>query len=83
MVERLRHRAAAFVDGHAELFVTVEDDGTLMFGGDDQAGLFRAAAEWLEEDPACTVAGVAWGPAATEPPWTLALHLRHPGPPGD
>ncbi len=80
VADELRGRAGAFVNHHVDLWVTVEDDGTLQLGGADPAALFRAAAEWLTGGPAYTVAGVEWEHGSGEPALTLRLRLRRPGP---
>ncbi|NEA60821.1 hypothetical protein G3I60_43365 [Streptomyces sp. SID13666] len=79
LVEELRERAGAFVNSHVDLWVTVEDDGTLILAGQDPAALFQAAADWLEQGPACTVVDTRWGCGTTEPAFTLCLFLRPPG----
>ncbi len=79
VADELRARAGAFVNHHVDLWVTVEEDGTLLLGGSDPAALFRAAAEWLTDGPAYTVADVHWERSRTEPALTLRLRLRRPG----
>ncbi len=79
LVEELRERAGAFVNSHVDLWVTVEDDGTLILAGQDPAPLFQAAADWLAEGPACTVVDTRWERGTAEPAYTLYLYLRPPG----
>lgn len=78
VAEELRDRASSFVNNHVDLWVTVEDDGTLVLGSDDAVALFRAAADWLEEEPRCVVADAHWENRQTEPAQTLRLLLRSP-----
>jgi hypothetical protein len=75
MAAALRERVASFVNDHVDLWVTVDDDGTLLLAGNDASALFRAAAEWLAE-PGCTVADVRWERRSREPAYALRLTLR-------
>ncbi|MFI9102872.1 hypothetical protein ACIGXA_20355 [Streptomyces fildesensis] len=79
LVEELRERAGAFVNSHVDLWVTVEDDGTLILAGQDPAALFQAAADWLGDGPACAVVDTRWERGTAEPAHTLRLYLRPPG----
>ncbi|MCZ4119996.1 hypothetical protein [Streptomyces sp. H39-S7] len=79
LVEELRERAGAFVNSHVDLWLTVEDDATLILAGQDPVALFQAAADWLGDGPACTVADTRWDRRTTEPAHTLSLYLRPPG----
>ncbi|WP_371477114.1 hypothetical protein [Kitasatospora sp. NBC_00315] len=79
VAEELRTRAGAFVNHHVDLWVAVEDDGTLILAGADPAVLFRAAADWLADGPAYTVAEVHWERQASEPALALRLRLERPG----
>ncbi len=79
MAEELRERASSFVNNHVDLWVTVDDDGTLALAANDATALLRAAADWLSEDPDRTVADVRWECRATEPTHTMRLTLRDLG----
>lgn len=79
MAGELRERASSFVNNHIDLWVTVEDDGTLILAANDATALLRAAADWLGEDPDRTVADVRWECRATEPTHTMRLTLRDLG----
>ncbi|QMU70550.1 hypothetical protein [Streptacidiphilus sp. P02-A3a] len=76
MAEELRERASSFVNNHVDLWVTVEDDDTLVLAANDATALLRAAADWLGEDTDLTVADVHWECRSTEPTHTMRLALR-------
>ena len=78
VAQELRERAAAFVNDHVDLWVTAEDDGTLVLAAAGPVPLFRAAAEWLSAEPAYAVVDLGWERQDTEPSHTLRLRLRHP-----
>ena len=76
VARELRDLASSFVNDHVDLWVTVDDDGTLSLAANDPASLFRAAADWLTDDPDHTVADARWESGAAEPAHTLRLTLR-------
>ena len=78
LAEKLRERAGAFVNSHVDLWVAVEDDGTLVLAGNSPADVFQSAADWLKDGVAYTVAAASWHHQAGEPAYTLRLILRHP-----
>ncbi|QMU77099.1 hypothetical protein GXW83_16665 [Streptacidiphilus sp. PB12-B1b] len=75
VAEALRERASSFVNNHVDLWVTVDDDGTLELAADDAVALLRAAADWLEEDPDQSVADLRWERRSSRPGYTLRLAL--------
>lgn len=79
VADELRERAGSFVNAHVGLWVAVEDDGTLVLAADSAADVFRAAADWLSEGEAYTVAGLTWHHQAGEPAYTARLALRRAG----
>ncbi len=80
MAEELRETAAAFVNSHVDLWVGVEDDGTLVLAASEVADLFRAAADWLaEEDSRYEVLDVRWERRAEQPANVLRLRLGRAG----
>ena len=78
LTEELRERAGSFVNNHVGMWVTAEDDGVLVLGGNSPAELFEAAADWLKEGPAYEVAGAVWTRQVTEPAYVLRISLRRP-----
>lgn len=76
VARELRDLASSFVNNHVDLWVTVDDDGTLSLAANDPAALFRAAADWLTDDPDHTVADARWETRTAEPVHTLRLVLR-------
>ncbi|MHA6757063.1 hypothetical protein ACXKR8_000660 [Streptacidiphilus sp. PAMC 29251] len=78
VAQELRERAAAYVNNHMDLWVTADDDGTLVLAAQEPASLFQAAAEWLNQGPAYTVLDVRWHRQDTEPAHTLRISLTHP-----
>ncbi len=79
VADELRARTSAFVNHHVDLWVAVEGEGTLVLAGDDQAAIFRAAADWLADDPFFSVLDVRWERQDTAPTHTLRLVLRRGG----
>jgi len=80
VAEKLREKAGSFVNNHVDLWVTVDDDGTLVLAANDAVALLRAAADWLTDDPDHTVADGRWQSGPGEPGHTLRLALREAGP---
>jgi hypothetical protein len=78
VAEKLRERAAVFVNEHVDLWVAVQGEGTLALAGQDPAAVFAAAADWLREGPHYTVQDVHWERRETEPTYALRLLLCHP-----
>ncbi|MBC3840671.1 hypothetical protein GXW82_11580 [Streptacidiphilus sp. 4-A2] len=78
VAEELRARAGVFVDKHVDLWVAVQDDGTLTLAGQDPVAVFAAAADWLREGPRYTVKDVRWEHRDAEPGNALQLLLCHP-----
>lgn len=76
MAEKLRERVSSFVNNHVDLWVTVENSGTLVLASNDPVALLRAAADWLAEDPEHTVTDGRWQSGPGEPGHTLRLALR-------
>lgn len=76
VAEELRERAGAFVNSHVDLWVTVEDDGTLVLAGENPKDLLQAAADWLAEDPEYAVTALDWRYQASQPAYTARLTLR-------
>ena len=74
----LRERAGVFVDEHVDLWVEVQDEGTLVLAGQDAAAVFAAAADWLREGPEYTVQDARWERRDTEPAYALRLLLCRP-----
>ena len=78
LTEELRERAGSFVNSHVGMWVTVEDGGVLVLGGNSPAELLQAAADWLKEGPAYDVPDAVWTRQATEPGYVLRMRLRPP-----
>lgn len=78
LAEELRERAGAFVNSHVDLWVAVEDDGSLVLAGNSPADVFQSAADWLNDGAAYTVAAASWHHQESEPAYTLRLTLLHP-----
>nr|WSX76193.1 hypothetical protein OH826_21560 [Streptomyces sp. NBC_00899] len=76
VAEELRERAGAFVNSHVDLWVTVEDDGTLVLAGESPKDLLQAAADWLAEGPEYAVTALDWRCQAGQPAYTARLTLR-------
>ncbi|GJF31801.1 hypothetical protein KNE206_45010 [Kitasatospora sp. NE20-6] len=76
VADDLRARTSAFVNHHVDLWVAVEEPDTLVLAGNDPAAVFRAASDWLADDPAYTVLDVRWDRQAAEPVHALRLVLR-------
>lgn len=60
LAELLRDRVAVFVNDHPDVWVAVEDGGSLVLASDDEALLFQACADWLRQDLDVWVKDVAW-----------------------
>ncbi|MFI0897270.1 hypothetical protein [Streptomyces sp. NPDC020983] len=78
--EELRERAGAFVNSHVDLWVAVEDDGTLVLAGQNPGDLLQAAADWLADDPRYAVPALVWSCGEQEPAYTARLTLRRTPP---
>jgi hypothetical protein len=78
LAEELREQAGVFVNQHVDVWVTVEDDGTLVLAAQDPVLLLRAAADWLDGGAAYEVVDARWQRQAVEPSQALRLTLRRP-----
>lgn len=79
LADELRSRTSAFVNHHVDLWVAVEGPGTLVLAGDDQTAVFRAATDWLADDPSYSVVDVRWERRSATPALTLRLVLQRGG----
>ncbi|MHA6764084.1 hypothetical protein [Streptacidiphilus sp. PAMC 29251] len=76
LAEELREQASSFVNQHVDVWVAVEDDGTLVLAAADPVLVFQAAADWLGEEAAYQVVDARWERRAVEPDQALRLTLR-------
>ncbi|WP_035803646.1 hypothetical protein [Kitasatospora mediocidica] len=82
-LEELRSHAGAFVNDCPEVWVSVEAECTVVFGGDDPSLLLRAAADWMREGPSgYTVRAVRWERRAGSTAQALCLTVARESRPG-
>ncbi|WP_037569919.1 hypothetical protein [Phaeacidiphilus oryzae] len=72
----IKDRSSAFVDDHADVWVTGEDGGVLVLAADDCSLLFDAAADWLREEPELHVIDAQWQLGPVPPRHLMRLRLR-------
>jgi hypothetical protein len=68
VAEELRARVGVFVGEHVDLWVEGQDEGILTLGAPDPAAVFAAVADWLREEPQCTVQDVLGNAGRPNPP---------------